>query len=834
MLFTVGSGNVVTWMGLDIFTSSATLGPTFRPLGQSPGAIMMYDGCLIHRLVGLPIDARIANAMSLPRPPGYPGPQQLVAVTNFTFITTDRTPPRVLARTSQVIDYAAYAPPDSSLAGQGLFFGGWTVWTRGPSYNVDDYTIDAACLAVKSGNECLALAIADIEAEKLRQAQQQQQEAAAKASSSGDSDTTTIVVAVVVPVGVVLLAALVGSIWWVRRSRRRELEQLQRAKAAAKAADIEAGGGGGAASSDKAGRRGGRGGGARRLGVLAGGVQDGDGGIFLGVDGDKDLPEWSEAAHNAGDGLGDLSQAGPATGLAGTDVWGAGSSTALGSLVKATVTSSMASQAPPPVDSVVLLELEAGPQQPQGQPQPQAAVVGTGGVEQRGPQGQPPDAKNGKQADDAPAAGGAEGGRGTYDDRSQRFSRVSAARKKPALTCALEGTAAPAALTLGSAGTGDGGQAAHEQQQQQQQQPLTEYALSTGTGGGLVDIKVPAHAPSPAEVVAELNTLVRELRDSVNHVAIMLEGVLGHGSFGTVYKGTWQGLTVAVKTVVFTANQENRKHALKEAALCQSINHPNIIATYASELQPIGMLPASAAKADDAAAVLPAGSNTPPVSGARLHLNIKDWRLYIIQEYAEGGPLGNLYGHPALWYSPGIVDLPAVLPLALGIARALEHLHSKRIVHGDLNPNNVLLKRDPAEPCGYAVKVGDFGLSVMLPTDRTHLSNLRMGTMFYICPAVAWKGQIGPAADVFSLGVILWELFHGRRAGMWTQEGPLYCSNFPAFPPSCPKIYKAVTLQCLQRQPQKRPPVAAVVSSLELLLAATPARRSPADEVMTT
>ncbi len=47
-----------------------------------------------------------------------------------------------------------------------------------------------------------------------------------------------------------------------------------------------------------------------------------------------------------------------------------------------------------------------------------------------------------------------------------------------------------------------------------------------------------------------------------------------------------------------------------------------------------------------------------------------------------------------------------VLPLALGISRALSHLHAKRIVHGDLNPNNVLLARDAASPCGWATKVG--------------------------------------------------------------------------------------------------------------------------------
>ena len=99
---------------------------------------------------------------------------------------------------------------------------------------------------------------------------------------------TQIVVAVVVPVGSVLLAALVGSIWWARRNRRRELEQRQRVKAAAdKAADLEAGD-----PREKTGSGGGR------LGVLAGGLRrSGDGDVFLGVEGEHGLPQWSEAAH---------------------------------------------------------------------------------------------------------------------------------------------------------------------------------------------------------------------------------------------------------------------------------------------------------------------------------------------------------------------------------------------------------------------------------------------------------------------------------------------------------------------------------------------------------
>ncbi|KAG2434721.1 hypothetical protein HXX76_007611 [Chlamydomonas incerta] len=769
MLFTVGPGNVLTWVGIDGFTSHATLGPVFRPLRQSPGSTLVFTRCLIHRLVGLPVDAGIANALSLPRPEGYPGSQQVIVVTNLTIRTTDPKPPRFLARTSAVVDYAAYVPPDSSLAAQGLFFGGYIAVANGPSYYVNEYTINASCLATKAGSECLALTMADVEAAKLRQAQQQQE----AADTSSSSDTTTIVVAVVVPVGTVLLAALVGSVWWMRRSRRRELEQLQRDKAAAKAADIEAGG-----SQAKTGS------GGARLGVLAGGVQNSGGGVFMGVDGEKDLPLWSEAAHHEADDVDGMDQPGPATALAGSSPGHGADSVATGTVADGTGTSSTAPQQQlpeQPVGQQARDEIALASSQHAGQEQ---TAVG---------QLQPPSGK--------PAGEPTHVGRDrSMHDRSQRASRATAARLKPALTRALEGAAEPDLVSAGPDGPTD--------------KQLTEYALS-GSAGGTVNIKVPDHVPSGDEVVAELGALLKELRGNVNHVAIVLEGVLGHGSFGTVYKGTWQGLPVAIKTVVFTASQESRKHALKEAALCQSISHPNVIATYASELQPIGVLPSSGASE----VASPADGTTPPASGAGSHLNITDWRLYIVQEFADGGPLGGLYGHRALWLSPGVVNLAAVVPLALGIARALAHLHSKRIVHGDLNPNNVLLKRDPVEPSGYAVKVGDFGLSVMLPTDRTHLSNIRMGTMFYICPAVACKGQVGPAADVFSLGVILWELYHGRRAGIWTQQGPRYCSNFPAFPPTCPEVYKAATLQCLQRQPQNRPPATTVVGALEHLIA---------------
>ncbi|PNH04398.1 Raf serine/threonine-protein kinase phl [Tetrabaena socialis] len=211
----------------------------------------------------------------------------------------------------------------------------------------------------------------------------------------------------------------------------------------------------------------------------------------------------------------------------------------------------------------------------------------------------------------------------------------------------------------------------------------------------------------PPDMLAELDEMSKRLRDGIRDKALALEGIVGSGSFGTVYKGTWQGLPVAVKTVVFAASAAHRRRALQEAALCQSITHPNIVATYTSDVEPILAAGSPVPSSLDDAAAAAEGEAGPNLS------RIMEWRLYIVQEYCDGGPLRSLYGARHIWGGGGAVDMPSILGIALGIARAVAHLHSKRIIHGDLNPNNVLLKRDAGEPCGFAVKVGDFGLSTL-------------------------------------------------------------------------------------------------------------------------
>ncbi|KXZ54291.1 hypothetical protein GPECTOR_5g378 [Gonium pectorale] len=318
------------------------------------------------------------------------------------------------------------------------------------------------------------------------------------------------------------------------------------------------------------------------------------------------------------------------------------------------------------------------------------------------------------------------------------------------------------------------------------------------------DTEMEVQKTQATDLMDELELLRRDIMAGINDTQLQIMSVVGSGAFGTVYRGQWQGLEVAVKTVVFSASSENRKRALQEAALCQSINHRNIVATYAVDVQPLGAV------------------NTPALAGpggrSSTLSTLLDWRLYIVQEYCDGGPLRKLVQSRYLQSDAG-PNMSVICEVALELAQALSHLHSKNIIHGDLNPNNVLLKRDASSPNGFRVKMADFGLSVMVPIQKTHMSNLRLGTLYYIAPETCFRGQLGYAADVFSLGVMLWELYHGRLAGTRTAAGePRYQPDFPDFPAACPVDYRKLAHRCLQKQPHNRLHSSQVVQRLQEML----------------
>lgn len=130
--------------------------------------------------------------------------------------------------------------------------------------------------------------------------------------------------------------------------------------------------------------------------------------------------------------------------------------------------------------------------------------------------------------------------------------------------------------------------------------------------------------------------------------------------------------------------------------------------------------------------------------------------LLLVYEYIPNGTVADhLHGRRA---NSGLLSWPVRLSVAVETACALAYLHASDIIHRDVKTNNILLDND------FHVKVADFGLSRLFPTDVTHVSTAPQGTPGYVDPEYYQCYQLTEKSDVYSFGVVLIELISSKQA----------------------------------------------------------------------
>lgn len=184
----------------------------------------------------------------------------------------------------------------------------------------------------------------------------------------------------------------------------------------------------------------------------------------------------------------------------------------------------------------------------------------------------------------------------------------------------------------------------------------------------------------------------------------------------------------------------------------------------------------------------------------------EDGREFLAMEFCEGGSLADRIRSDR---ERGRIDVREVAGLLAELADAVEYAHSHRVVHRDLKPSNVLLTSD-GRP-----KIADFGLAMRTePDDRTIDAAAVVGTPAYMPPEQV-AGRVGPACDVYGLGVILYELLTGRvpfrgRTIIDLFEQVLHAEPDPPRRenPGVPPDLELICLRCLEKDPARRYPTA--------------------------
>ncbi|XP_037247985.1 mitogen-activated protein kinase kinase kinase 21 isoform X3 [Falco biarmicus] len=270
-----------------------------------------------------------------------------------------------------------------------------------------------------------------------------------------------------------------------------------------------------------------------------------------------------------------------------------------------------------------------------------------------------------------------------------------------------------------------------------------------------------------------------------------LQEIIGVGGFGKVYRATWRGREVAVKAARQDPDEDitaTAESVRQEAKLFSMLRHPNIIALHG--------------------------------------VCLREPNLCLVMEFARGGSLNRALAAaaaPGAGAARGGRRIPPhiLVNWAVQIARGMLYLHDQAIVpilHRDLKSSNILLleKMEHDDICNKTLKITDFGLA--REWHRTTKMSAA-GTYAWMAPEVIKSSMFSKGSDIWSYGVLLWELLTGEVPyrgidGLAVAYGVAVNKLTLPIPSTCPEPFAKLMKECWEQDPHIRPSFALILEQL--------------------